>query len=178
MPARSLLAGILLATAAAAFAQAPAAVADRAPTATERAAVAQALKTPRRCLRIRVATVERGWASARFRNPAESGRARCLPYAADGVAVFRRRDDVWRQRFAGSSWACPIPTVPEAVRRDLGMGCPEGGPSRPSRTPALHIPPGIAPGGPALRAAAGPLRHPVPAVAACPVSSRRPDRSR
>jgi hypothetical protein len=42
--------------------------------------------------------------------------------------VWRRRDDVWRQRFAGSSWSCPIRSVPEDVRTDLRLGCPEGGP--------------------------------------------------
>jgi hypothetical protein len=101
------------------------AVASRKPSATEKAAIAQAMKTPRRCLTIRVATVQKGWASARLRVPLKHS---CLPYAADGVVVLRRRDDVWRMRFAGSSWSCPIPTVPEAVRKDLKLGCPEGGP--------------------------------------------------
>ena len=43
-------------------------------------------------------------------------------------AFADRRDDVWRMRFAGSSWSCPIPNVPEVVRKDLRLGCPEGGP--------------------------------------------------
>jgi hypothetical protein len=102
-----------------------AAVADRKPTATEKAAIAQRMKTPRRCLKIRVATVRKGWASATLRAPLKRS---CQPYAADGVAVLRRRDDVWRMRFAGSSWSCPIPRVPEEVRMDLRLGCPEGGP--------------------------------------------------
>lgn len=101
------------------------ATASRKPRATERAALAQAMQTPRRCLRIRVATVRPGWASVRFRMPPSDS---CMRYAADGVSVWRRRDDVWRHRFAGSSWSCPIPKIPEDVRKDLKLGCPEGGP--------------------------------------------------
>jgi hypothetical protein len=71
----------------------PAANARRAPTATERAALAQAGKVPRRCLRIHVATVRAGWASVSF----HGGHA-CARYASNGVAVWRRRDDVWRFR--------------------------------------------------------------------------------
>jgi hypothetical protein len=99
--------------------------AARKPTATERAALAQAMEMPRRCLRIRIATVRTGWASVRLRSPLPDS---CLKYAADGVSVWRKRDDVWRQRFAGSSWSCPIPGVPEDVRKDLRLGYPEGGP--------------------------------------------------
>jgi hypothetical protein len=98
--------------------------AAREPTATERAALAQAMEVPRRCLRIRVATVRSGWASVKFRSRLPDS---CLEYAADGVSVWRKRDDVWRQRFVGSSWSCPIPRVPEDVRKDLRLGCPEGG---------------------------------------------------
>jgi hypothetical protein len=102
---------------------APPASASRKPTAPERAAIAEAIRAPRKCLAIRVATVRPGWASAKF----ASAKGVCAKYVADGVAVFRRRDDVWRMRFAGSSWRCPIKGVPEAVRKDLGLGCPEGG---------------------------------------------------
>jgi hypothetical protein len=102
----------------------PSAFAARKATETERAALAQAAQAPRRCLRIQVSTARRGWASVSFKAPA---RASCLRYATDGVSVWRRRDDVWRQRFAGSSWSCPIPGIPEAVREDLDLDCPEGG---------------------------------------------------
>jgi hypothetical protein len=115
LAATALVAGLFGATAA---------VASRKPSATEKAAIAQAMKTPRRCLKIRVATVRKGWASATLKVPLKHS---CLPYAADGIAVLHRRDDVWRMRFAGSSWSCPIQGVPEAVRKDLHMGCPEGG---------------------------------------------------
>jgi hypothetical protein len=99
--------------------------ASREPRATEKAALAQALRVPRRCVAIRVATVRQGWASVTLRSPLPRS---CLKYAADGVNVMRLRDDVWYRRFSGSSWACPIPHVPEDVRKDLGLGCPEGGP--------------------------------------------------
>jgi hypothetical protein len=101
------------------------ATASRKPKATEKAAIAQAVETPRRCLKIRVATVRNGWASVRLRVPLKQS---CMPYAADGWVILRKRDDVWRQRFAGSSWSCPIQGVPEVVRKDLHLGCPEGGP--------------------------------------------------
>jgi hypothetical protein len=119
-----LLASVVILAAAAAL-TATSATASRKPRATEKAAIAQAMKTPRRCMRIRVATVRKGWASATLRVPLKQS---CMPYAADGIAVLHRRDDVWRMRFAGSSWSCPIKGVPEAVRKDLKLGCPEGGP--------------------------------------------------
>jgi hypothetical protein len=101
----------------------PVALASRAPTAPERAALAQALRVPRRCLRMRVATVRPGWATVAFKRVTGN----CARYAADGVTVFRRIDDVWHMRFAGSSWSCPIKGVPEVVRKDLKLPCPEGG---------------------------------------------------
>ena len=45
--------------------------------------VAKALQMPRRCLRIRVATVRRGWASVQPKSPLPDS---CLKYAADGVS--------------------------------------------------------------------------------------------
>jgi hypothetical protein len=115
----------LIALAAAAALATTSATASRKPKTTEKAAIAQAMKTPRRCLKVRVATVRKGWASATLRNPLKQS---CMPYAADGIAVWHRRDDVWRMKFAGSSWSCPIKGVPEVVRKDLKLGCPEGGP--------------------------------------------------
>jgi hypothetical protein len=116
LAATALVAGLFGATAA---------VASRKPSATERAAIAQAMQVPRRCVKIRVATVRKGWARLDLRVPLPKS---CQRYAADGVVVLKRTDDVWRQRFAGSSWSCPIKGVPEAVRKDLKIGCPEGGP--------------------------------------------------
>ena len=100
------------------------AVASRAPKAAERAALAKALKVPQRCLKMRVATVRRGWASLHLKVPLPKS---CLRYAADGVVVMHKGARGWRMVFAGSSWRCPIKTVPEAVRKDLKLGCPEGG---------------------------------------------------
>jgi hypothetical protein len=115
---------IILAVIAAALSSGtPAALGSRDATATERAALAQAFGVPRRCLTMRVATVRPGWASVAFKKVTGS----CARYAADGVTVYRRIDDIWHQRFAGSSWSCPIRGVPEGVRKDLALGCPEGG---------------------------------------------------
>jgi hypothetical protein len=119
--------GALAAVAAMCLAVAHGSPADaaRKPSATERAALAQAMEKPRHCLQIRIATVRTGWASVKLRSPLPDP---CLKYAADGVSAWRKRDDVWRQRFAGSSWSCPIPRVPEDVRKNLRLGCPEAAP--------------------------------------------------
>jgi hypothetical protein len=101
------------------------AVASRKPTATEKAAIAQAMQVPRRCVKVRVATVRKGWAWLHLRAPLPHS---CDRYAADGIVLLKRTDDVWRQKFAGSSWSCPIKGVPDAVRKDLKVDCPEGGP--------------------------------------------------
>src|SRR5262249_27987382 len=82
-----------------------AASASRAPKASERAALAKALKVPARCLKMRVATVRSGWASLHLKVPLPKS---CLRYAADGVVVMRKGAHGWRMRFAGSSWKCPI----------------------------------------------------------------------
>lgn len=100
------------------------AAALRKPTPLERATIAQAVRIPSRCLQIRVATVRPGWATAALGG--EQLRS-CDRYQANGVVVLRRRDGIWLRRFAGSSWSCPIAGVPEAVRRDLRLACPEGG---------------------------------------------------
>ena len=125
MTKSAILIAVAIVACAVAAATASTAAAARKPTAAERKALAHAVHAPAHCLRIRVATVRRGWASVRARMPPS---ASCQGHVGDGVVVLRRRDGVWRQRFAGSAWACPIPGVPEAVRKDLRLGCPEGGP--------------------------------------------------
>ena len=68
-------------------------------------------------------TVARGWATVAF----EKVTGSCARYAADGITVYRRIDGGWDRRFAGSSGSCPISGVPEAVRKDLRLPCPERG---------------------------------------------------
>lgn len=96
--------------------------ADRGPTKRERAGVAKAVGAPARCVRVRVSTVNRRYASALIRN----GRRSCRRWAADGVAVFRRGDGRWRFVTAGSAFECPVPKVPRRVARDLGIRCYDG----------------------------------------------------
>jgi hypothetical protein len=93
--------------------------ADRAPTRAEAARIAEVAGAPPRCLKIRVSTVNSRWASAYRRNL----RRGCRRYQADGVAVFRRRSSGWRFVVAGSAFECPVPKVPKAVVRDLGIRC-------------------------------------------------------
>jgi len=93
--------------------------ADRAPTKREHRAVAKAVGVPKRCMAVRISTVDERWASARVRN----AKASCAEHAADGIAIFKRRG--WRYRFvtAGSSFECPVPDVPRRIARDLKIPC-------------------------------------------------------
>jgi hypothetical protein len=93
--------------------------ADRAPTKRERAGVAKAVGVPERCLRTRISTVNQRWSRTSIRNE----KASCADHAADGVAVFRRRNGKWRFVTAGSSFDCPVPDVPRKIARDLEIPC-------------------------------------------------------
>jgi hypothetical protein len=93
--------------------------ADRAATAREHAAIAKAVGVTKRCLRVRVSTVDERWARANVR----SKKASCADHAADGLAVFKRRGGAWRFVTAGSSFDCPVPDVPRRVARDLKIPC-------------------------------------------------------
>jgi hypothetical protein len=93
--------------------------ADRAPTERERASIARAVDVPKRCLKIRVSTVNRRWSAVRLRLAKRS----CQRWAADGVAVYRRRSGRWRFVVAGSAFECPVPKVPRRVVRDLDIPC-------------------------------------------------------
>jgi hypothetical protein len=110
--AAPLLAALLLAVPAIAHA-------DRAPTKREHRAVAKAVGVPKRCMAVRISTVDERWATARVRN----ARASCAEHAADGLAVFKRRRGAWRFVTAGSSFDCPVPDVPRRIARDLKIRC-------------------------------------------------------
>lgn len=100
-----------------------AAAADRAPTKSERAGIAKAADVPARCLKTRVSTVNDDYASIHIRNQ----RRGCKAYQADGVAVFKRRKTGgWKFVTAGSAFSCPVPHVPKAVAKDLGIRCYDG----------------------------------------------------
>ena len=96
------------------------ALADRAPTKREKAGIARAADVPKRCLSVRVSTVNSRWASAYRRN----ARRDCRDYQADGIAVFKRRKGGgWKFVTAGSSFECPVPNVPPRVAKDLDIPC-------------------------------------------------------
>jgi hypothetical protein len=106
---------------------ADAVIADRAPSPPERRAIARAVDLPRKCSKIRVSTVATRpkWASIRWK-PA----AGCEPYAADGVAVLKKKQREgrrarWRLVTAGSDFECPdlYDEVPRRVAEDLEIAC-------------------------------------------------------
>jgi hypothetical protein len=74
---------------------------------------------PKRCVRVRISTVDQRWARANIR----ARKASCAEHAADGVAVFKRRGGSWRFVTAGSSFDCPVPDVPRRIARDLKIPC-------------------------------------------------------
>lgn len=117
------LAAGLLATAALLLATVEVAHADRAPTRSEHRAVAKAIGVPKRCVRVRISTVNERWARANMRNR----KASCAEHAADGIAVFKRRAGKWRFVTAGSAFECPVPDVPRRVARDLEIPCVPSG---------------------------------------------------
>jgi hypothetical protein len=116
---RSLLACLALLALAPAVAQA-----DRAPTKRERAGIAKKVDAPARCLKIRVSTVNTRWARMQLRLRRES----CQRWAADGVAVYKKRKrGGWRFVTAGSAFECPVPKVPRRVVKDLDIRCYDQG---------------------------------------------------
>jgi hypothetical protein len=93
--------------------------ADRPATKQERLGVAKAIGVPKRCLRTRISTVNERWARTSIRNLKPS----CADHAADGVAIFKRREGRWRFVTAGSSFDCPVPKVPRRIADDLRIPC-------------------------------------------------------
>jgi hypothetical protein len=97
--------------------------ADRKPTKKEHHQIAKAAKFPPRCTRVRVSTAvtDPKWASLSWK----PGR-NCLKFAADGVAILKKRPGgSWKFVTAGSSFDCgPLyAQVPQAVVQDLGISC-------------------------------------------------------
>lgn len=93
--------------------------ARRAPTAFEREELSAVAQLPASCGVFFVSTVNPRYASVAFR----PGKPRCLPYASDGVTVFRRVGAYWKYVTAGSDFRCPVPKVPARVVRDLRISC-------------------------------------------------------
>jgi hypothetical protein len=72
------------------------------------------------CLNVTVSTVNSTYAALSW--PAKLTRA-CAAVAAKGTIIEHGSGKVWSVVAAGSSFACPIKTVPVTVARDLGV-CP------------------------------------------------------
>ena len=97
--------------------------AQRAPTEKEHRQIAKALRFPAHCTRVRVSTAVTSpkWASLSWKPGRE-----CKKFAADGVAILRKRPGgKWKLVTAGSSVDCgPLyAQVPQAVVQDLGISC-------------------------------------------------------
>jgi hypothetical protein len=97
--------------------------ADRKPTSKEHRAIAKAMKIPANCTRVGVSTVVTSpqWSSLSWK-PGPG----CKPFAADGVAILKKRPGAhWKFVTAGSSFDCgPLyAQVPQAVVQDLGISC-------------------------------------------------------
>jgi hypothetical protein len=102
---------------------ASAASAQRAPTKKEHRQVAKRLKFPPRCTRVRISTAvtRPKWARLNWKPGGH-----CLKFAADGVALLKKRPGKhWKFVTAGSSFDCgPLfARVPQAVVQDFGIGC-------------------------------------------------------
>lgn len=93
------------------------AVADKAPSASQRESLANEFSAPARCLTLRVSTANGSYASGRFNF--KSGKS-CQRYGSDGITIFRRSGGGWEQRYAGSDCMKPsTKRVPSKVWRDL-----------------------------------------------------------
>jgi hypothetical protein len=104
---------------------APAALAWRAPTATEKARIVKALPAfyHQACIRTtaRVSSVNGRYAAVFFRfvKPASKG---CSPF--DGQVLMRRVTAVtWKKVGEGSEWPCRLKGIPAGVTKDLFGSC-------------------------------------------------------
>jgi hypothetical protein len=110
-----------------------AALAYRAPTGSERTAIAAALGAagPSKCLFIRVSTANSSYAFTenvlQLPNAPKSLVRACTATAANGIALLRRVDGRWKRVFEGSTYRCsrsqsgsfPVIPLPAAVVRDF-----------------------------------------------------------
>ena len=102
-----------------------AALAQRSATKSERAAIVAAAvhqgvtsAAQSACLNVTVSTVNSGFASLSW--PARLSK-QCAAVAANGTIIEMKQGAGWAVVAAGSSFACPMKTVPATVARDLGV---------------------------------------------------------
>ena len=103
------------------------ALAQRAATRSERSLVLAAAvhqgeisSTQAACQVVTVSTVNPGYAVLKW--PAKLTKA-CAQVASNGAIIELRKGATWQLVAAGSSFQCPLKTVPVTVARDLGV-CP------------------------------------------------------
>lgn len=113
----ALTAGALVAPAAA-LAQHPASRSQRAAIVTAAVHQGEISSTQGVCLSVTVSTVNQSYAVLRW--PARLSRA-CAAVAASGTIVEQENGATWVVAAAGSSFVCPLKTVPAAVARDFGI---------------------------------------------------------
>lgn len=114
MRARLLLLCVL---ASASLAPVPVADGRRAATEAERKAIARAMATPPRCLKIYVSMINRRYASAQFN---QKRYRTCRRYASNGIGILREKESRWRY-ISGMSDCTPngMKGVPDRVYREL-----------------------------------------------------------
>ena len=90
------------------------------PGPVERTAIIRAFGDPAAaapCLIVRLAASDRRYANVRPRQTRS-----CVRWAFDGTNVLRHVSGTrWKVLFEGSSYRCPVPGIPRAVQRDLGV---------------------------------------------------------
>lgn len=112
------LAAAMLSLPATALAQRPAARSERATIVAAAVHQGEISSTQGACLTVNISTVDSGYASLTW--PAKLSK-RCAAVAANGEIVEQKSGDGWTVAAAGSSFACPLNTVPAAVASDLGI---------------------------------------------------------
>lgn len=101
---------------AAALAQRPASRSERATIVAAAVHQGEVSSTQGACLSVRISTVSQSYAVLAW--PSRLSRA-CAAVAASGTIVEQQSGAGWVVAAAGSSFACPLKTVPAAVASDL-----------------------------------------------------------
>jgi hypothetical protein len=103
------------------------AVAQRAATSTERAAIlasavhqGEISSTQATCQTVTISTVNSSYAVLRW--PTRLSKT-CSQVASHGVIIEVRKGAAWQLLAAGTSFQCPLKTAPGTVAQDLGV-CP------------------------------------------------------
>jgi hypothetical protein len=103
------------------------AIAQRAANRSERAAIlasavhqGEISSTQAACQAVTISTVNSSYAVLRW--PAKLSKS-CSAVASNGVIIELRKGAAWQLLAAGTSFQCPLKTVPGTVAQDLGV-CP------------------------------------------------------